>query len=83
METPAKNPSNTINHRPGPVRRRRKYPWPASRIDRDLIHRLHLLSLSDDLPITLIIERCLSDYVIRRSDEIDGPEADHHVVGHA
>lgn len=33
----------------------RSYPWPASRIDRDIMHELHLASRDTGKPITVLI----------------------------
>jgi hypothetical protein len=38
-----------------PIPKPRRYPWPASRIDRDIMHELHLASRHTGLPITHLI----------------------------
>ena len=41
----------------------RKYPWPATKIDRDLIHELHLESVKSGRPITALIAEAVESYL--------------------
>lgn len=38
-----------------PLYKKRRYPWPASKIDRDCMHELHLASQRTGLKITELI----------------------------
>ena len=33
----------------------RRYPWPASQIDRDIMHELHLVSRESGRPISIVL----------------------------
>lgn len=47
------------------LRRRRPYPWPASRLsrERDVMHSLHLESKRTGRPITAIIEEAVCTHL--------------------
>ena len=48
----------------------RKYPWPCSKIDRDLMHELHCESKKiGGVPITVIIAEAVSIYLNAKLDE--------------
>ena len=44
-----------------------RWPWPASRLDRDLMHGLHLISLSTHprIPITTLVRAAVEERVAR------------------
>ena len=50
---------------PNASRRRRPYPWPASRLsrERDVMHSLHLESKRTGRPITAIIEEAVCTHL--------------------
>lgn len=45
---------------------RRKYPWPATRLDKDQMHELHCESKASGLAITAIISAAVGDYLKTR-----------------
>ena len=46
----------------------RNYPWPASKIDRDIMHELHLASRETGQPITKIIAQAVHGAMNARLD---------------
>ena len=46
----------------------RNYPWPASKIDRDIMHELHLASRESGQPITKIIAAAVHGAMNARLD---------------
>jgi hypothetical protein len=51
----------------------RKYPWPASKIDRDVMHELHMVSRQTGQPITAIIRDAIHQAMNARM-EMTPPE---------
>ena len=47
----------------------RRYPWPCSKIDRDLMHELHCESKKNGIPITAIVAEAVSIYLNAKLDE--------------
>ncbi|MBN8523940.1 MAG: hypothetical protein J0M02_01260 [Planctomycetes bacterium] len=45
---------------------RRPLPWPASRLDRDIMHELYLEAKSAGQPMTAIIAAALAEHCNRR-----------------
>lgn len=62
------SPSTPPSHHPvrRPLRLRRRYPWPASQIDRDVMHELHLLSEQTGQSITALIATAVHEAMTRR-----------------
>lgn len=44
----------------------RKLPWPASKVERDVLHQLWCESKAAGLPITAIVKTAIDDYLNRR-----------------
>jgi len=47
----------------------RRYPWPASQIDRDVMHELHLASRQTGQPITAIIRDAVHQAMTDRMEQ--------------
>ena len=47
----------------------RKYPWPASQIDRDIMHELHLVSRESGRPISIVVRDLIHDGMNRRMEQ--------------
>lgn len=47
----------------------RKYPWPCSKIDRDLMHELHCESKKNGVPITALIAEAVGTFLNAKLDE--------------
>ena len=52
-------------------KRLKTYNWPASKIDRDLIHELHLASRESGRPITVLIADAVSTAMNSRMEQIE------------
>lgn len=50
-------------------RHHRRYPWPASQIDRDIMHELHLASRETGHPITTLIAEAVHTAMTQRLDQ--------------
>lgn len=44
----------------------RKYPWPCSRLERDLMHELHCESKLTGEPITALVAEAVTSYLNHR-----------------
>ena len=56
----------------------RDYPWPASRIDRDLMRGLHLVSVAQRprIPISKLVRKAVADAVERHLNVLQFPSTD-------
>jgi hypothetical protein len=69
----------------------RKLPWPASRIERDVLHELWLEAQRTGQPITAVIKDAVDSHLNRIAAEAvapslampNQPAAAHATVGHA
>ena len=57
----------TTHSRPG-TRTRRKLPWPASTIERDVLHSLWLEAKASGKPITAIVKDAIDAHLTNRID---------------
>ena len=48
----------------------KRYPWPCSKIDRDLMHELHCESKKNGEHITTIIAEAVSQYLNAKLDAV-------------
>ena len=55
-------------------KRLRIYNWPASKIDRDLIHELHLASRETGRPITVLIADAVGAAMNQRLEQTQQPQ---------
>ncbi len=51
-----------------------KYSWPASKIDRDLIHELHVASRETGRPITVLIADAVGTAMNQRLEQAQQPQ---------
>lgn len=49
---------------------RRSYPWPATRLDSDTVHRLHLHRLRSGKRITVAVEEAVLRYLAEHEARI-------------
>jgi len=47
----------------------RKLPWPASKIERDLLHELWLEAKATGLPITTIIQTAVNEHLNKKLEQ--------------
>jgi hypothetical protein len=47
----------------------RKLPWPASKVERDVLHQLWCEAKTTGVPISAIVKTAIDDYLNRRLDE--------------
>jgi hypothetical protein len=57
------------------MRRRRAYPWPASKLDPALMHNLHLVAVETGTPITRAVREAVVAYLVQRGAEVDAAAA--------
>lgn len=55
----------------------RKLPWPASKIDRDVLHELWCEAKKTGQPITIIVQQAVNDYLNAKLQK-SAPDAAHH-----
>lgn len=54
---------------------RRPLPWPASRLDRDIMHELYLEAKASGQPMTAVIAAALAEHCNRRLHQtVSSPE---------
>lgn len=59
----------------------RTYPWPCTRLDRDLMHELHLESKEAGVPITAIVAAAVGTYLNAKLEaRLASPAADQHAA---
>lgn len=51
---------------------RRPLPWPASRLDRDIMHELYLEAKATSQPMTAVIAAALAEHCNRRLHQTAG-----------
>jgi hypothetical protein len=64
----------------------RSYPWPCSKIDRDLMHELHCESKKNGVPITAIIAEAVGTYLNAKLEQqavTASPQPDHGPASNA
>ena len=59
----------------------KKYAWPCSKVDRDLMHELHLESKSAGVPITAIVAAAVGTYLNAKLEQrLAAPVAGQHAA---
>ena len=59
----------------------KKYSWPCSLVDRDLMHELHLESKAAGVPITAIIAAAVGTYLNAKLEQrLGSPAGDQHAA---
>jgi len=61
--------ADPYHHNPKELPMPRTYPWPCSKIDRDLMHELHCESKKNGVPITALIEEAVGTFLNAKLDE--------------
>ncbi len=76
------DPAAFYHHQTEELPMPRKYAWPCSKIDRDLMHELHCESKKNGVPITAIIAAAVGGYLNHRLEQrlASPPVADQHAA---
>lgn len=59
---------------------RKKYPWPCSKLDRDLMHELHVESVFSAVPISAIVAEAVSAYLNAKLEQRQSSSVSQHAI---